>query len=86
MKTDGLRMTPVPGGRRFDVRVVPRAARAGVAGIRDGRLLVRVTAAPVDGAANEAVVRVLAEAFGVARRAVHIVSGERSRNKTIVIE
>jgi uncharacterized protein (TIGR00251 family) len=67
------------------VRVVPRAARSGLAGIREDALLVRLNAAPVDGAANAQLIEVLADALGVPRRAVSIAVGERSRRKTVLI-
>jgi uncharacterized protein len=72
-------------GVRVEVRVIPRAPRNEISGIRDGRLLVRVTAPPVDAAANTAVAALLAEALGCPRRDVRIVSGQRSRNKTVEI-
>lgn len=68
---------------RLDVRVIPRAQPAGLAGVRHGRLLVRVGAAPVDGAANRAVCELLAERLGLPRGDVRVVSGERSRDKTL---
>ncbi len=68
------------------VRVIPRSRRDEVGGERDGRLLVRTTAAPVDGAANEAVRRLLAAHFGVSRRQVVLVTGDRSRDKVFRIE
>ena len=64
---------------------MPRSSRTAVGGQRDGRLLVRVTAAPVDAAANEAVVRALADALDVPRRNGRIAAGMTSRNKTIEI-
>lgn len=67
------------------VRVVPRAKRDEVGGERAGRLLVRTTAAPVDGRANEAVRKLLASHFGVSTRQVELVAGERSRDKTVRI-
>jgi uncharacterized protein (TIGR00251 family) len=73
----------VPGGIEIDVRVIPRAGRSGVAGTRDGRLLVRLNAPPVEGAANEELIEVLAKALGVPKRAVSIVAGERSRQKRV---
>ena len=54
-------------------------------GVRDDALLVRLAAAPVDGAANAELIAVLAEAFGVPRRAVTLVAGERSRLKRVRI-
>lgn len=63
------------------VRVQPRASRCEVAGWRDGVLLVRLTAAPVEGAANRACRDFLAETLGVKRGAVELVTGEKSREK-----
>ena len=71
---------------RIDIRVIPRAPRNELGGMRDGRLIVRVTAPPVDSAANDAVVALLAARFGVPKRAVRIVSGERARIKTVEVE
>ena len=70
----------------IDVRVVPRAARSGLAGARDGALLVRLNAPPVEGAANAELIQVLSDALRVPRRAVTIVSGERSRLKRLRVE
>jgi uncharacterized protein (TIGR00251 family) len=67
----------------FQVRVVPRASRSEVAGEHDGALRVRVTAPPVDGAANDEVVRTLARALGVSRSLVEIKSGHTSRVKQV---
>lgn len=74
---------PAPDGVILSVRVIPRASASRIDGVRAGALLVRLRAAPVDGAANDALVDVLAEAFGVPRRHVTIVSGERSREKRV---
>lgn len=76
---------PTDGGVHIDVRVIPRAGKAGVAGTRDGALLVRLNAPPVGGAANDELIAVIAKTLGVPRRAVTIVSGERSRLKRIAI-
>lgn len=70
----------------INVRVIPRAGKRGIAGMRGDALLVRLKAAPVDGAANAELIEVLADAFGVPKRAVSIVSGERSRQKRVRIE
>jgi len=67
------------------VRVIPRAKRTEISGERDGALVVRVAAPPVEGAANEALIDFLARALGVPRRAVQIVSGERGRTKRVAI-
>jgi uncharacterized protein len=74
------------GGRiRFGVRVIARASRNAAAGERDGALVVRVTAAPVDGAANAAVTAVVANSLGLARRDVVLERGERSRDKVVSV-
>ena len=69
-----------------DVQVVPRASRAAVGPEVGDRLRVAVTAPPVDGAANAAVIEALAAAFGVRRAAVSILRGETGRRKTVRIE
>jgi uncharacterized protein len=73
-------------GVEFDVRVIPRAARSGVAGERDGRLLVRLTASPVEGAANQALIKLLSELLDCPRRSIRIVSGDRSRSKRVAVD
>lgn len=71
------------GSLLFTVRVVPRAARSSVTGEHDGALRVRVAAPPVDGAANEELVRVLAQALDLPAREVEIMSGHSSKLKQI---
>jgi uncharacterized protein YggU (UPF0235/DUF167 family) len=66
--------------------VTPRASRTAIAGVTDGRLIVRIAAAPVDGAANEALVAVLAASLGLSKRAVVITSGARARTKRVAFE
>ena len=70
-------------GVTIAVRVIPRSARSGLAGTRGDALLVRLTAPPVEGAANEELVEVLARALQVPKRAVSIVAGDRSRQKRV---
>jgi len=72
-------------GVELDVRVIPRAKRTEAAGLRNGALVVRLAAPPVDGAANTALVAFLASALGVPSRAVQLLSGERCRQKRILI-
>ena len=67
------------------IRVQPRASRPGLAGVIGDRLKLRVHAPPVEGAANTAVLRWAADAFGVPVGAVEIVSGATARNKTLRI-
>lgn len=70
----------------LDVKVIPRAARSGVAEwLTDGALKVKVTAAPENGRANQEVCRLLAEYWGVPQRNVHITAGETSQQKRLKI-
>lgn len=78
-------LTRTAAGVTLRVRVVPRAGRTGVAGTRKDALLVRLAAAPVDGAANDALVAFLAELFDRPRRDITLVSGHASRDKRIAI-
>ena len=66
------------GRLTFKVRVVARASRSEIVGEYDGALRVRVSAAPVDGAANQELVRLLAGALKVSRKAVVITAGQTS--------
>ena len=70
---------------RFEVRVQPRASRSEIAGEYNGAIKVRLSAPPVDGAANDALVDLLADELSVARRDVSIVSGASSRSKTVAV-
>lgn len=63
----------------------PRAAQTAVVGVQGNELRVRVAAPPVDDAANEAVVRVLAETLGLPRRSVQLVRGRTSAHKLVEI-
>jgi len=81
----GRPLTSTATGVRVTLRVMPRAPRNSIEGVRDGRLVVRVTAPPVDGAANEGVISALAAAVGLPRRSIRIVSGTTSRNKVAEI-
>jgi len=76
-------VTKTADGLIVNVRVIPGAGKSGLAGTRGDALLVRLQSPPVDGAANEELIAVLAEALGVSKRQVSIVSGSRSRHKRV---
>ena len=78
-------MNEKDGAVTVDIAVKPRSSREGVGPIQGDRLCVAVNAPPVDGKANEAVVRLLASIFKIPRSAVTIVRGETGRKKTIRI-
>ena len=69
----------------IELRVIPRAKRDAVEGFTNDVLRVRVTAAPQDGSANQAVVKLLASRLGVSRSAIAIIGGSKSRDKVVEI-
>jgi len=74
-----------PGRITLSLRVQPRASRDEVAGIHGDRLKLRITAPPVDGAANRHLCRFLADLFGVPAASVRLVRGESGRDKTVEV-
>ncbi len=70
-------------GVSFEVAVQPRSSRAAIKGEREGALRIRLTAPPVDGAANKQCVELLAKALRVSKSALEIVSGSSSKRKRI---
>jgi uncharacterized protein len=79
-----LRATEKDGFLTIDIVVQPRASRDAVT-LEDDRLKVSVTAPPVDGKANEAVTRTLAETLGIPRTSIDILRGDTGRRKTVRI-
>ena len=71
---------------RFAVRLTPRSAVECVDDVVDGVLKVKVMAPAVEGAANNALIRLLADELGIARRDIRIVAGATSRQKLVVVE
>ncbi|MFO0752482.1 MAG: DUF167 domain-containing protein [Thermodesulfovibrionales bacterium] len=68
----------------IEVKVIPRSSHTGIAGVMDGTVVkVKLTAPPVEGAANEQLIAFLAERFGIKKSEVVIVKGETSRRKTV---
>jgi uncharacterized protein (TIGR00251 family) len=85
-RTSALRIKEYEAGVRFAGRVEPRAARSEIVGLHGDALKVQRSAPPVDGAANVALVEVLADALGVPRHSVRIVSGATSRGKIVEVD
>ena len=75
-----------PTDVRFAVRLTPRSSADGVIGVVGGVLRARVMAPAVGGAANAALLRLLAEELDVARRDVRLVAGQSSREKLVVVD
>jgi uncharacterized protein (TIGR00251 family) len=82
---DSPRVIDTADGAVIDVRVVPRAGRSAVAGVRDNALLVRLASAPVDGAANDDLIATLARTLDRPRRDIRILAGDRSRSKRVLV-
>ncbi len=81
-----LRVREQDGAVVFEVRVAPRASRSRVIGVQDGALKVALTAPPVDGAANDALRKLLAKTLGVSKSDVEIVRGDRARIKLLRVK
>jgi uncharacterized protein (TIGR00251 family) len=81
----GLDLRETPEGISLRVRVQPRSSRDAVGGAREGALLVRLTAPPVEGAANAALTRLLGQVLGVPPSAVRIVGGATGRAKRVAV-
>ena len=79
----GWSIAEANGGVTFAVRVVPRSSRRQIVGVEGEALKIKLTAPPVEGAANAALIEFVAEWLGVRRSAVSIVSGDKARNKLV---
>ena len=75
----------IPGGVEIAVRVIPRARKSEIAGVRADAVLIRLAAPPVDGAANAALVEFLGRQLDLPARSIRIVSGERTRLKRLAV-
>lgn len=81
-----LKITEIKDGIRLQIKVQPRSARNQFAGEQQGVLKVKLTAPPVDGEANKALVNFLAATFKIPKRNVRILKGETARNKIVDIK
>ena len=73
-------------GLTFDIQVIPHASRSEIAGVQEGALKIKVTAPPVEGAANEACIKLLAKELGLKKSQMEISSGAKSRKKTVLVK
>jgi uncharacterized protein (TIGR00251 family) len=80
-----FKITEAERGAAFLVQVIPRASRNEVEGIKGNALKVRVTAPPVEGAANKALIELLAERLKIRKSQIEIVAGQTSRQKMISV-
>lgn len=81
-----IRLNETAAGVSLAVRVQPRASRTMIRGEIDGALKIALAAPPVDGEANEELVRFLARLCAIPRQSVTIISGQTSRQKVVVLE
>lgn len=82
---DGISLVTFGDDTIVDIIVQPRAARAGIVGLHDGALRLRVTAPPVDGEANAAVAKLLGELLDIPKSRIEIVGGRSGRRKRVRI-
>ena len=80
-----FKITKAEGGAAFPVHVVPRASKNEIAGRQGEAVKVRLTAPPVEGAANEALIGLLSEVLGVRKSHIEILSGHSARNKIVCV-
>jgi len=84
--TDMVFLRESKKGLTFDIHVIPHASRAEIVGVQDGAFKIKVTVPPVEGAANEACIKLLAKELGLKRSQLEIASGAKSRKKTIMVK
>jgi len=70
---------------RLEIKAIPGASKTEFAGVKDGRLRIRLAAAPEDGKANAELLGFLSKALGCAKRDLRLVSGEKSRVKVVAL-
>lgn len=73
-------------GVTIKVKVEPRSSQKGIAGLLGDTVKIRLHAAPVGGGANEELINIISEEFGIRKKSIRIIQGKTSRNKTIEIE
>jgi len=83
--SDELKINHTKKGISFEVKVLPRASREQIAGILDGKLKIKLTAPPVSGKANDALIKYLADLLNISKNLIQITQGETSTHKQILI-
>lgn len=76
-------MNEIPGGLDIRIRAVPRASKNEIQGIYDGALKVRLTTPPIDGKANQALIKFLSKTLKLSKAQIELTQGDTSRYKTI---
>jgi len=78
-------MNEISGGIELHLRVIPRASKNAIQGLHDGALKIRLTTPPVDGKANQALVKFLSKTLKISKSQIKLTQGETNRNKTLKI-
>jgi len=86
MIDSGLQIRETGLGLEIRLHVQPRAKRCEISGVHNGALKIKVTAPPVDDAANRAIIEYLARRLGVSKSKLCVLSGSRSRDKILQIK
>lgn len=81
-----MKVIEVEKGVILDVKVNPRSSKNAISGFADGVLKIKITAPPVEGAANKACIRFLAKTFNISPSSVSVIKGEKNRQKKILIQ
>ena len=84
--TGGIAVSERKGRATFSVKVVPRASRTEISGIKEGVLQVRLMAPPVGGAANNALVKLLSQVLEIPERDIEITVGQTGRHKVVCVD
>ena len=86
MIEEALRIRETPDGLEIRLHVQPRARRSEISGFYNGALKIKVTAPPVDDAANRAVIEFLSARLGISKSKISILSGAKSKDKILLIK
>ena len=80
-----IKLIEKDGALRFEVHAKPRAKKSKIVGLRGDAVEIALAAPPVDGAANEELIRLLAEVLGIPKRSVELVRGDTSQKKLVAV-
>ena len=75
----------INGGVKLHLFIQPKSSKNEIVGIHDGKLKIKITAPPVDGKANAALVEFLSDIFEIPKRQIEITKGDTGRNKTVIL-
>jgi len=81
-----LQIRQTPDGLVIQLHIQPRAKRSEISGVFNGALKVKITAPPVDDAANRAIIEFMSSRLGISKSKLSILSGSRSRDKILQIK